>query len=175
MDFGISWNPILRFIYKEDMALELHNSNKNLKKLCACLADSEYMERHMAKKQALEEKLLLFRNNMLRMPCYLEEVQIGSTIRPMLSKRTNCSHVLIDMERMKDEFVFCKEDDETKLKRLLPIQFPTFICEIKLDGERMIVHVRRGIVTMHVRLYNIYLYIVSLLSFACQNYIWNTS
>jgi ATP-dependent DNA ligase len=54
------------------------------------------------------------------------------------------------MERLNEEFVYL-EKQERHLKNLLPIKFPTFIAEVKLDGERMIVHVQRGVVTMHTR------------------------
>jgi hypothetical protein len=149
MDLGIGWSTMLRYISKDDLALDLHNSNKNLKKLCACLADTEWIEKYIARKLALEKRLRSFKNNMIRMPCYLEEVHLGNIIRPMLSKRTSCPKVLEDMERLNEEFVFL-EKQERYLKSLLPVKFPAFISEVKLDGERMIIHVQRGIVTMHV-------------------------
>ena len=38
----------------------------------------------------------------------------------------------------------------------LSLKFPTFINEVKLDGERMLVHVKRGVVTMQTRQSNWY-------------------
>jgi ATP-dependent DNA ligase len=32
----------------------------------------------------------------------------------------------------------------------LALKFPTFVCEVKLDGERFLAHVKRGVVTMQV-------------------------
>jgi ATP-dependent DNA ligase len=147
MDLGIGWSSILRKV--SNLALDLHNANKNLKKLCACLADQEWIERYNARKLDLAKRVRNFRNDMIRMPCYLEEVQVGNVIRPMLSKRSSCPTALDDMERLNEEFIYL-EKQERHLKSLLPIKFPTFIAEVKLDGERMIVHVQRGEVTMHV-------------------------
>ncbi|KAL3784062.1 hypothetical protein HJC23_013277 [Cyclotella cryptica] len=39
----------------------------------------------------------------------------------------------------------------SRAKSSLALNHPAFACEIKMDGERMLVHIKRGIVTMHTR------------------------
>ena len=41
------------------------------------------------------------------------------------------------------------EIDDINRSRLA-LQFPAFVCEVKLDGERILSHINRGIVTMQV-------------------------
>lgn len=38
-----------------------------------------------------------------------------------------------------------------RLRNSLALKFPTFINEVKLDGERNLFHVRRGVVTIQTR------------------------
>lgn len=35
----------------------------------------------------------------------------------------------------------------------MALKFPTFLCEVKLDGERIVAHVNRGVIKMQVRRY----------------------
>ena len=83
------------------------------------------------------------------MPGSFEEVSLGHTIFPMLSKRTSCKTLISDMERLHENLEEYLGDD-VAVNSSLGVKFPAFICEVKLDGERMIVHVNRGIVTMQV-------------------------
>jgi hypothetical protein len=79
------------------------------------------------------------------------EAVLGNTIAPMLALKVYFRDAMAELCRghrvhAKKEF----KDDPGKLN-LLPLKNPAFICEVKLDGERMVVHVKRGIVTMHTR------------------------
>lgn len=82
-------------------------------------------------------------------------VSLGNTISPMLANRTSFESALTDTENRHFNHAkkLAEEEDEDsiKLANSLAIKFPTFICEVKLDGERMLVHVNRGLVTIQTR------------------------
>lgn len=75
---------------------------------------------------------------------------LGNTIAPMLAQRTYFASALADLSNVhRDAMKGFHRDDPRR--KLLPMKYPTFCAEIKLDGERIIAHVKQGIVTMHTR------------------------
>jgi hypothetical protein len=88
------------------------------------------------------------------MPGGTERATLGHTLLPMLSSRTGFTSLLSDMEGRHHAFAQSlkpyKDDFTRSMASCLALKFPTLICETKLDGERMLVHIQRGKVTMHV-------------------------
>ena len=73
---------------------------------------------------------------------------------PMLADRTNFEAALSNIHRRHHQYIDRLPDEDPAKERLrnsLAFKFPTFINEVKLDGERMVFHVRRGVVTMQTR------------------------
>lgn len=90
------------------------------------------------------------------MPRQDAHIFLGDTISPMLAHRTSFESAMTDIETRHRKFakeLSEEEEDEVsnKFANSLALRFPTFVCEVKLDGQRMLVHVKRGIVTMQTR------------------------
>ena len=75
------------------------------------------------------------------------EAVIGNTIAPMLALKVYFRDAMAELCR--GHRAHAKR--ELNGSNLLPLKNPAIICEVKLDGERMVLHVKRGIVTMHTR------------------------
>jgi len=90
----------------------------------------------------------------MHMPQGTDRATLGHTLFPMLSSRTGFSTLISDMEERHHLFAeslkSSKEEDSKQIASSLALKFPAFICETKLDGERMIVHIQNGKVTMQV-------------------------
>jgi ATP-dependent DNA ligase len=72
---------------------------------------------------------------------------LGNTISPMLSNRSNFNGCITQLQVNHKEFL--KTYDQ---QQRLSLKFPAICAEIKLDGERMVVHAtREGIVTIQTR------------------------
>ena len=102
-------------------------------------------------------------------PTNTEPAELGHTITPMLSQRSNHDMILGQIHRPHNEYLAGLEqlekqgqdelNEELDIPRQLnslALRFPTFINEVKLDGERMLVHVKRGVVTIQTRQSNWY-------------------
>jgi ATP-dependent DNA ligase len=75
------------------------------------------------------------------------EAVLGNTIAPMLALKVYFRDAMAELCRTHRAHA----KKELKGSNLLPLKNPAIVCEVKLDGERMVVHVKRGIVTMHTR------------------------
>ena len=84
------------------------------------------------------------------MPRSSVAASLGNTISPMLANRTTFETAMTDIENRHRKFAKELKDGDP-LANSLALKFPTFICEIKLDGERMLLHIKRGIVTVQTR------------------------
>ena len=73
------------------------------------------------------------------------EAVLGNTIAPMLALKVYFRDAMAELCR--GHRAYSKQMGVN----LLPLRNPAIICEVKLDGERMVVHVRQGIVTMQTR------------------------
>ena len=149
LDIGLKHNSILK--YYHPLAEDLYAANKSLQSLCTLLSDPEWVKRRQSQINYFQQQQRKY-HRMNHIPKTAEKAVLGNTITPMLSKRTGFSSAINDMESRHVEFlrsapVSCIGSDSLALK------FPAFMCEEKIDGERMIVHVKRGNVTMHVRTY----------------------
>ena len=96
-----------------------------------------------------ELNLIQNQNRTDHLPRSAEPAVLGNTITMMLCHKTSFDTALTDMEMKHKNYIDTLEKDDP-LRSSLALKFPTFLCEIKMDGERMIVHVNRGVVTMHV-------------------------
>jgi ATP-dependent DNA ligase len=73
------------------------------------------------------------------------EAILGNTIAPMLALKVYFRDAMAELCRGH------RAHSKQIGLNLLPLRNPAILCEVKLDGERMVVHVRRGIVTMQTR------------------------
>lgn len=72
----------------------------------------------------------------------------------MLSHRTSFESYLKDIAHRHHELDKVLPAT-SPAKSSLALKHPAFACEIKMDGERMLVHIKRGQITMHVSLISI--------------------
>jgi ATP-dependent DNA ligase len=70
-------------------------------------------------------------------------------ISPMLAQRTSFESAMSDITERHRNFAKDLAEDAPGANSLA-LKFPTFLCEVKLDGERFLAHVNRGVVTMQV-------------------------
>lgn len=84
------------------------------------------------------------------MPRSSVAASLGNTISPMLANRTTFEAAMTDIESRHRKFAKELKDGDP-LANSLALKFPTFICEVKLDGERMLLHVKQGVVTVQTR------------------------
>lgn len=76
--------------------------------------------------------------------------KIGLTISPMLSRRTTFHTFLKEIAHRHSQLEKALPA-ESPAKSCLAIKHPAFACEIKMDGERDLIHIKRGIVTIQTR------------------------
>lgn len=72
-----------------------------------------------------------------------------NTIDPMLSEKTNFGNILSRLRQKQKQFAETLEKDNPA-KSSLALTFPAFTCEVKLDGERMLAHMKKGVVKIQV-------------------------
>jgi len=91
------------------------------------------------------------------MPTCHELVVLNSTIAPMLSMRTSFASLLSDIQKRHQNYMYTIKDDDnnttnsSSLRKNLALKFPSFVAEIKLNRERHLAHVKRGIVKLQTR------------------------
>ncbi len=90
---------------------------------------------------------LLYRNNHL--PKNGEPAELYNTIDPMLAKPTKFSTILSEIQKRHKDFSERLEKDSA-VKSSLALKFPSFTCEVKVDGERMLTHMKKDAVRMQV-------------------------
>lgn len=87
---------------------------------------------------------------MNHLPKSNEPAALNSTIAPMLSMRTSFDTFLVDIQKRHKAYTDLLEKDDP-LRSSLCLKHPVFSCEIKMDGERILSHVKRGIVKIQTR------------------------
>jgi len=151
MELGFSYKVILNHYHPG--AKELLASNNNLQTLCTNLSDPEYLRRRdLRNRRNLNEARAGM--DAAHFPIASEPAELGHTIQPMLSNRTNFEAALSDIHTRHQQYMEALPNEDPANERLrsaLALKFPTFINEVKLDGERMVFHVRRGVVTIQTR------------------------
>jgi ATP-dependent DNA ligase len=72
----------------------------------------------------------------------------------MLSMRTSFETILSDLQKRHKAFAeFLEKGDP--LRSCLALKFPAFTCEVKMDGERLLAHMTKGVVKVQVRFCNV--------------------
>lgn len=147
LEIGIGWKSILK--YYSQYADELYSANNSLKSLCATLSDPEWVRRRKEREEN-QKKAIHDHNRKNHIPTSVEPATLGNTLAPMLAHRTSFASVLGDLGTRHRALRESLASDDMGASSLA-LKFPTFVCEVKLDGERMLVHMNRGIVTMQTR------------------------
>jgi hypothetical protein len=145
-----------------------YSAAQNLELVCAQLGDNEYMRR----KKVKEDAILRFENDTAIQNAFqntswqrTDAVQCGTIFAPMLSDRTSFPQLLTDLKKrvLNNPAVLKIAAGSTPAaykERLLGLplnlKHPPFIAEIKMDGERMMFHLKRGVCTVHSRRANWY-------------------
>lgn len=147
MDVGIGVVTLLEHYSK--YAKDLWNAHNNLKKVCTILADPAFL----ARREEMEE--LRRRQEQGRASLWEPQVhpaELGNKLLPMVSTRTFFDRLMTRTQETHAIYLkkYFHPPAESKHKPL-SLQFPALSAEIKLDGERMIVHVKEGRVTMNTR------------------------
>jgi ATP-dependent DNA ligase len=65
---------------------------------------------------------------------------LGNTLSPMISNRSSFEKLMTQTHSHHQHYL--KKFHPKSSKTYLPLQFPVLTAEIKLDGERMIVHIK---------------------------------
>jgi ATP-dependent DNA ligase len=173
MEIGFNFNSILD--YYNPHAMKLYSAFNNMKELCKRLSDPKYVT--LLKMTHEQNAKDIVNQNRCVEQCkhYAQSVDIGfnaafcifhvyreiwrpqsqippeiqKTISPMLSHRTSFDSYLKEVAHRHHELDKVLPVN-SPAKSSLALIHPAIACEIKMDGERMLVHVKRGIVTMHV-------------------------
>ena len=140
-EFGMRSQTILKNYSK--YALEIWGANNSLKSLCNKLANPEY-ERN---RRILEDDERRASQGLTsRWDPQTQPVLLGNVCTPMLSSKLTFDKAMTQITANHSEYLKTAPDREC-----LALKFPTICVETKLDGERMIIHVKDGKVTMHTR------------------------
>jgi len=147
LEVGIGSESMLS--YYHPWATDIYSANKNIRTLCATLCDPEFVRR---KKEQLQREVDAVENHNRthHLPQSHEPATLNSTIAPMLSMRTSFESFLSDIRKRHQAYTNALDKDDP-IRRSLALKFPSFVSEIKLDGERILAHVKRGVVTMQVK------------------------
>lgn len=151
MEMGVGWRTILKWYHP--YAMELWNAHNSLKAVCNKICRKNFQQKIV---QTTEVSLEPTERHLL-MASYMEgsseDIEIDKMFGPMLSVRSSFESVMYDLSFRHAKFL--KEwqggDLLNEASMTLACKFPTFCMEVKLDGERMIVHIKNGIVKMHSR------------------------
>lgn len=146
MEIGINFNSILD--YYNPHAKTLYSAFNNMKELCKRLSDPKYVALlKMTHDQNARD--IIDKNREIWRPQSQISPEIQKTVSPMLSHRTSFERYLKDIAYRHNELDKVLPAN-SPAKSSLALKHPAFICEIKMDGERMLVHIKRGEVMMHV-------------------------
>jgi len=146
MSIGVSEKTLLR--HYSEYAIELWNAHNNLQKVCTILADPAYIKRR------IEMEKLRKRQTDGDASIWEPQIQpavLGNTLSPMISKRSSFEKLMTQTQVHHQLYLKKLYPPSSKTYRPLSLRFPVLTAEIKLDGERMIIHIKNGRVTMNTR------------------------
>ena len=63
--------------------------------------------------------------------------------------KTSFENILTDLQKRHRAYTEVLDKDDP-LRTCLALKFPAFTCEVKLDGERLLAHMKKGVVKVHV-------------------------
>ena len=81
----------------------------------------------------------------------MEPAELGNTLSPMVSTRSSFQKLMTQTQANHEAHLKKFYHPSTKNHKPLSFQFPALTAEIKLDGERMIIHINNGRVRMNTR------------------------
>ena len=81
----------------------------------------------------------------------IQPAELGNTLSPMISIRSSFEKLMTQTQAHHEVHLKKFYPSSSKTHRPLSLQFPAITAEIKLDGERMVVHINNGRVTMNTR------------------------
>ena len=124
------------------------NAHNNLQRICTTLADPTYADR----RSRIEElrKRHTHNNESIWEP-QIQPAELGNTLSPMISIRSSFDKLMTQTQLHHEAHLKKFYPPSAKTHKPLSLQFPALTAEIKLDGERMIIHINNGRVTMNTR------------------------
>lgn len=144
---GIGEDSIISYIHV--YAQDIYSSDRDLARLCSKVCDPEYIRRKKIEYEMVKQREGEAMRN-LHLPKNKEPARIDNTLYPMLSWKTSFETALDDLAKRHVRFMNIMEKDDP-LRSCLALKFPAFTCENKLDGERNVVHLKNGCVSIHTR------------------------
>ncbi|KAL7541228.1 hypothetical protein ACHAXR_012211 [Thalassiosira sp. AJA248-18] len=144
---GINLRDTMNYISPH--ASEIFNSFNSLKDVCTRLSDPEYVRLLKATVEKSTKEIMENNRQIWMTPSTFPAV-IQKTISPMLSRRT-MFHTFLKEVAHRHSQLDKALPAESPAKSCMAIRHPAFTCEIKMDGERDLVHIKRGIVTIQTR------------------------
>jgi len=147
MKVGVGLSEVLN--HYSPLAMDLWHSLNNLKELCALLSDQGYVRLLQAAKEK-NARLVMESYKSDWMPPNPHSVVLSRMISPMRGGRTSFETFLYEVAQRHHQLdkILPKQ---SKAKGCLAITHPPFCAEVKMDGERHLVHVNRGIVTIQTK------------------------
>ena len=150
LKIGVGWEPILDWYSPH--ARDLWKTHNSLKAVCYKCCDPDYIRQREAELQEEAERRKEQRFCQLySFPVNPDPIRINNTISAMKSDRTSFESCMADMSSRHLDVIQKKVPKDDPVRESLSLKFPAIISEVKLDGERMLVHIKRGQVTMHTR------------------------
>eukprot|EP00535_Pseudo-nitzschia_heimii_P005514 CAMPEP_0197185110 /NCGR_PEP_ID=MMETSP1423-20130617/11181_1 /TAXON_ID=476441 /ORGANISM="Pseudo-nitzschia heimii, Strain UNC1101" /LENGTH=1333 /DNA_ID=CAMNT_0042636077 /DNA_START=94 /DNA_END=4092 /DNA_ORIENTATION=+ len=146
MEIGVGYVTILKHI--SPYATELWNAHNNLQRICTILSDPTYTHRRNRIGQ-LRKKTAQARDSSWQPQ--VQPAELGNTLSPMISTRSSFEKLMTQTQANHEAHLKKFYHPSTKTHKPLSLQFPALTAEIKLDGERMIIHINNGRVRMNTR------------------------
>ena len=146
-NIGINLRGILGFLSPH--AVDIHNSANSLKELCTLLSDPDYVKLLNATVEKNTQDIMETNRKIWMTPSDLPAI-VQKTIKPMLSRKTDFDTFLKEVAHRHNQLDKTLPSDSAA-KSCLAIRHPAFACEVKMDGERDLVHIKRGVVTIQTR------------------------
>lgn len=128
--------------------MEIWNAFNNLQKICTVISNTLYMKRMIAMDE--HRKAEDDRFGAIWDP-QIQPAALGNTLSPMISTRSTSKNLLTKAQDNHQRYLQKCHPPSSRHYRPLSLQFPALTIEIKLDGERMIVHIKDGRVMMNTR------------------------
>jgi len=146
MEIGVGYITILKHI--SPYATDLWNAHNNLQRICTALADPTFTDRRgrmeEIRKNQRQERESIWEPQ-------VQPAELGNTLSPMISTRSSFEKLMTQTQAHHEVYLKKIYPTSSKTHRPLSLQFPALTAEIKLDGERMIIHIKNGRVRMNTR------------------------
>lgn len=81
----------------------------------------------------------------------IQPAELGNKLSPMVSTRSSFERLMTQTQAHHRHYLKQHYSSSSKLYQPISLKFPVLTAEVKLDGERMIIHIKNGRVTMNTR------------------------